>query len=173
MPTFSEAQQAMIEYLGSEEFKTREDAEDTVPHVKFLQKLCAHGFITNDSQQGSKDDRYNYVERAYVFGFMKPSTTEKVMAALCEQRSDKLFFKINVAKCTDKRYERIPLTLDGGKAFTTSSTFISKQDFDFQKANAGLNKNETVDYVACFDPVWGRSANSRNGLYHDLFHALA
>lgn len=172
MLSFAEAQQAMIAYLDSDEFITREDAEDTVPNRAKLQKLCSLGLITVDSQQGSKNDQYQYVERAYVFGFMRPVMAEQVNQDLARNQSDKMFLILPVSHIADTREQRIPLTIDRNKMATSSSTHIEKPYFDFGKSNARIRKSEKVVFVLCFDPVWARPATSPHGLYKDLMKAL-
>jgi hypothetical protein len=70
---FTDAVKEMIKYLDSDEFRDREDAENTNRSLKFIKKINKKQYLTFDSQEGILDKKYNIHERAYIIGFMKKS----------------------------------------------------------------------------------------------------
>ena len=75
---FADAQRKMIEYLRSEDFKGREDAQDTIDSTYILEQIINGGIITTQSQEGSISTGFNpdsklyyrIEERAFITGFM-------------------------------------------------------------------------------------------------------
>ena len=76
---FADAIKANIKNLRSDEFKNREDAEDTLPEIETFVKINRLGFLTTGSQQGRNYKGYNdeskrfyeIHERAFIDGFME------------------------------------------------------------------------------------------------------
>ncbi len=196
---FEDAKKRMVKYLTSEEFKTREDAENTQDSVPILIKIIQHGFITDNSQEGSISNGYNLdtkmyyhiEERAYVTGFMKQekarafvewinSYTDKVALIIHSEPSkefETLFYEGDV-----KAIPSIPVTIQGSSKtkgaitalhpFSKLSTILPTKIVDFERKQVHINKSERVEYVQVFDPKYGRKATSKQGLYADILKGL-
>ena len=197
---FADAQKKMIEYLSSDEFTSREDAETTVSSVPILKRIVRGGFLTDNSQEGlimngfNPDSKryYHIEERAYVTGFLK---SEKALAlvAWINSYTDKVAFVIDSdpSKAYDtlffegdtKLVPSIPVTVEGSsptkgkitklEPATTLTTRLPEKVVEFQKKNVHINKAEKVFYVAVFDPKYGRKAAGVGGLYADILKGLA
>jgi hypothetical protein len=174
--SFPEALRLAVKNLQSADFKSREDAQDTLQSLDRIIELNDRGFLTIDSQEGVTDAKRASRERAYVSGFMFRDQAQRVMQDVMVN-SDKIFF-IQPVDTTNNmnapqyfRPERIPLTVEGGKpAFTTQSLTVPKKIFDWQLklVHAKRSKKEDIVMVFAFDPIWGRLANSENGLWATL-----
>jgi hypothetical protein len=103
--TFENALNQTIEYLSSDEFKSREDAQTTLPAIKDLQEVNRKGYLTVDSQQGviekGQNSESNHLysnhfyeirERAYLDGFMKKEQAYKFIDWL-NTYTDKIAFQ--------------------------------------------------------------------------------
>ncbi len=197
---FADAQKKMLEYLSSDEFKSREDAETTVSSVPILKRIIKSGFLTDNSQEGlitngfNPDSKryYHIEERAYVTGFI-PHEKALAFVAWMNTYTDKVAFVIDSdpSKAFDtlffegdtKLVSSIPVTVSGSsttkKAITKLepdtqlTTRLPAKVVDFQKKNVHLNKTEKALYVAVFDPKYGRKAANNQGLYGDILKGLA
>ncbi len=179
---FDDARKASVKYLESNEFKEREDAEDSQKDLPFLIQMNKHGFLTNNSQPGNEargkspmtGKPYHIEERAYVSGFMKTKEGIEFVKKF-NANSDKTCFINQVIDedCAPVNTDYwLPLTVSNGEAFTRSSLWIPTQTFDFMKKIAKINKSESVVYIMCFDPLWNRKGISKKGLFHDILKAL-
>jgi hypothetical protein len=197
---FDEAKKSMVKYLKSEEFADREDAKTTLPAMKVLQEINKHGYITTNSQigddyNGFNPETKNYYrirERAYLEGFMKKSKalelieeinskTDKVayfMYANPDPEFEKLYFK-----SSSKEFPKIGVTISGTSKksvedikkygiFTFLSTVLPLSTFHFYLKQAKINKTENVVWVSIYDPVYGRNALGKNGLFKVVLEAL-
>jgi hypothetical protein len=175
--TFPEALRLAVQNLQSADFKSREDAQDTLKSLHHVIELNERGFLTIDSQEGVTDASR---ERAYVSGFMFRDQAQRVMQDVMVN-SDKIFFiqpidtTNNMSAPQYFRPERIPLTVEGDKpAFTTQSLTVPKKIFDWQLklVHVKPSKKQDIVMVFAFDPVWGRLAHSPDGLWATLLAAV-
>jgi len=196
---FADAQNKMIEYLNSKEFKDREDAQDTKSSVAILKQIIKAGIITTGSQEGSISTGFNpdsklyyrIEERAFITGFMKlekahvcmnyiNTYTDKVGCILRSEPSkefEKEFFEGDT-----KALSSIPVTVSGTsknntiikvlEPFTRLQTVLPSSLIDFLKKEAHLNKTDSCVFVTVFDPVYGRKATKKDGLYKAILDAL-
>ena len=196
---FADAQRKMVQYLNSNEFKEREDAQDTLSSVSILQEIIKGGLITNQSQEGvistgfNPDSKryYRIEERAFITGFMTLDQAHVCMNYI-NTYTDKVGFIIRSEPSKEfekeffegdtKALSSIPVTVSGT---STSNTVIkilypdSKLQLvlpssvvDSQKKQAHLNKSDSSVFVTIFDPVYGRKATSKGGLYKVVLEAL-
>jgi len=196
---FAEAQRQMIQYLGSPEFSSREDAKTTLKSIPILQTIIKYGYITDTSQEGliltgyNSDTKRNYriEERAYLTGFMKEGAGRKFVDWL-NTYTDKGAFIIHSEP--SKKFEQLFYGEDTAAIpsvpVTGSGTSIPKQPIrilnpdtrlltifpsslmDATRKQAHINKAENVVYVCCFDPQYGRKASGTKGLYVDCIKGL-
>ena len=196
---FADAQDKMIEYLNSKEFKEREDAEDTQSSVAILNEIIKGGIITTGSQEGiistgfNPDSKlyYRIEERAFITGFMKlelahvsmnyiNTYTDKVGFIVRSEPSkefDKEFFEGDT-----KALSSIPVTVSGTSKTNTLIKVLHPYSrlqlvlplsiIDSQKKEAHLNKSDSCVFVTVFDPVYGRKATNKAGLYKAVVDAL-
>lgn len=196
---FKEALKESIKYLESDDFKNREDAEDTLPQIHNLIKINKLGLLTTGSQQGRVYQGYNpdtkryyeIRERAQLSGFM-PRVKALHLIEYLNSHTDKIAFFVHSQP--GKEFEKlfyegnpelipsIPITVSASslkkvkftKFFSDSKnpTIFPESLYNFEKKNAHLNKSEDVLLIIIIDPVYGREAPSSNGLYKDVFNAL-
>lgn len=196
---FADAQRKMIEYLRSEDFKGREDAQDTIDSTHILEQIIKGGIITTQSQEGSISTGFNpdsklyyrIEERAFITGFM---TLEKAHVCMnyINTYTDKVGFIIRSepSKEFDKEFfegdtkalSSIPVTVSGTSKtntvikklypFSTLQLVIPSSVVDSQKKQAHLNKSDSSVFVTVLDPVYGRKATAKNGLYKAVLDAL-
>lgn len=196
---FIDAQKRMITYLSSDEFKIREDADDTQGSIPILKKIIQKGYITDNSQEGSIINGYNpdskhyyhIEERAYVTGFMKQEKarqfvdwintyTDKVAIIIHNEPSkefETLFYEGDV-----KAIPSIPVTVSGSSKtkikikdlypHSKLITILPTKTIDFERKQVHINKSESIEYVQVFDPKYGRKAAGTNGLYGDIIKGL-
>lgn len=197
---FQDAQKAMVQYLSSNEFKNREDAKTTLPSIKILQDINRKGLLTTNSQTGEDEKGFNpetkkyyrICERAYIEGFMKRSnglalidflntTTDKVAFFIYENPDpafETLYFEGDV-----KAVPSIPVTVSGSSSVgyshikklypdTKMPTTVPKSTADFQRNHVKLNKSEDTHWICIIDPVYGRNALKKDGLFTVVLDAL-
>ena len=192
--SFEKAKEWLIDHLASDVFKQREDAGDTISSVPILQEIVRHNMITENSQEGTISKGYNerskefYVikERAYLSGFMKHPAALKLVNYL-NTYTDKVAFITMVVPTEVEEYLRatkgnITVTVEASAKtpekvtnFTTATAapqFIDESGLTFMKASLNIRDDVEVDYVMCFDPVYGRLASSNDGLYADVLKGL-
>ena len=196
---FADAQRKMIEYLSSEEFKGREDAQDTIDSTHILKQIIKGGIITTQSQEGiistgfNPDSKryYRIEERAFITGFM---TLEKAHVCMnyINTYTDKVGFTIRSepSKEFDKEFfegdtkalSSIPVTVQGTSKtntmiktlypFSILQLVVPSSVVDSEKKSAHLNKSDSSVFVTVVDPVYGRKATAKNGLYKAVLDAL-
>ena len=196
---FSDAQRKMIEYLRSEDFKAREDAKETVDSTHILEEIIKGGIITNQSQEGSINTGFNpdsklyyrIEERAFITGFMTfkkahvcmnyiNTYTDKVGFIIRSEPSkefEKEFFEGDT-----KALSSIPVTVSGTSKtnttikalypFTLLQTVLPSSIVDSEKKVAHLNKSDSSVFITILDPVYGRKATTKAGLYNAVLKAL-
>lgn len=196
---FADAQKKMIEYLDSKEFKEREDAEDTLGSIPILQRLIKYGLITTGSQEGSISTGYNpsskryyrIEERAFIIGFMKSEKAYECMNHI-NTYTDKIGFIVRSEPSKEfekefyegdvKGLSNIPVTVSGIsktdrpiKVLYPDSRLqavMPSSSLDKDKKSANLSKSEDTVFVTIIDPVYGRKAASKDGLYRVVLDAL-
>ncbi len=191
---FATAQKQGIAYLQSDEFKTREDAESTIPSIPILIEITKNGLVTDNSQEGLivtgfNDDSgryYRIEERAYVTGVMKTKEAYAFVTKFNET-TDKIAFVIHAdsSKEFKKKYmgtdpiPNIPVTKSGssekGLKFITQMHSDTKIPLVLPAGVFGKPYNEIteeVEEVAVIDPVYGRKAASAKGLYKAILQTL-
>jgi hypothetical protein len=171
----TDAVDEMIKYLDSEEFKEREDAEDTCKSLKIIKIINKKQYITFDSQEGICDEKYKINERAYIVGFMKKLHAIKYNKNLNSNSNKVAIIIYTVPDTIFKNYKiayDIPLTIDNNKVFTHMSTIIPNSHYNFQRKQVKIDEIEDIVMVLTFDPQWNRQASSQGGLYNDVIYAL-
>ena len=196
---FADAQRKMIEYLNSEEFKGREDAKETVDSTHILQQIIKGGIITTGSQEGiittgfNPDSKlyYRIEERAFITGFMKLEQAHVCMNYI-NTYTDKVGFIIRSESSKDfekeffegdtKALSSIPVTVSGTSKTNTTikilypfsqlQLVLPSSIVDSQKKEAHLNKSDSCVFITVFDPVYGRKATNKAGLYNAVLDAL-
>lgn len=169
MGEFSKVKSNMIKYLQSNEFKSREDSQSNKKSVTDLIEMNKKGYITIDSQNGTKKNPI--IERAYVLGFMK---NKKAL----EFKKNFIFSGFNCIIVVPVKDENIPpqydipLTIEHDKIITHMSSVIPIKYMKFEMKNIGLNTKEDVLMVLCYDTKWGRNASKNNGLYKAIVKYL-
>ena len=124
-------------------------------------------------------------ERAYIIGLMIPDIAKKVVDYI-NTYTDKVCFITNII--SNQEYKRIkgsyyiPVTVTGTHKTSFEKIKLEHQSslktaweqeaLDFIKKNNKINKSEKVVVVNFFDPVYGRRASSKDGLYQDLFKTI-
>lgn len=185
---FDKAIKKMIKYLNSDEFQERgtgdSDAKDTLKSIHILTKINRKGYLTVDSQEGVNrmdtniitKKKYKHIERAYIIGFMKTKQALKYNEKINKTDKVSIIIMQMPTKYFEKNYTTskywIPLTNSNNKIFTRMSASVPESHFDFQRKLAHINKSEHIEMVFTFDPVWGRKASSKNGLYKDVINSL-
>lgn len=195
---FKQAQNKIVTFLGSREFKEQEDAQSTQSSVPILQQIIKLGYITDNSQEGVVNNGYNNEtkkyfreeERAYVSGFMQSEKarkfiewintyTEKVALIVFNEPSEE-FYNLFIS---DAYIPSIAQTISGTSKspiihnnemhiYSKAMTVLPSRLIEFQKEQVYLNGINQVEYIYCFDPVYGRLATSNKGLYNDVLNAL-
>jgi hypothetical protein len=186
---FEDAQKKMITYLSSDDFTSREDAQDTKKSIDFLKQMIKKGYITENSQEGSHTKGFNketkkyfeVEERAYVSGFMKKEQGLTFINTM-NTNTDKVAFQIQPSQDNTVPDAKIGLTKQrsGTKLplkgdFTIATSFRSSlpvKTIDFLRKHTHISKSENVIYVLCFDPVYGRQATKKDGLYQAILSSL-
>jgi len=87
---------------------------------------------------------------------------------------------IYIARCSDNVYRpanlNIPVTLElkdnNIDIFTHMSTVLPKLEYDRLRETAGINKNEKIVYIFCWDTKWNRDASEKLGLFTDVYKIL-
>lgn len=137
-----------------------------------LSRIVKNGFLTFDSQ-----DAYdNPDERAYVCGFLMTDRaldfvhkinmyTDKVALVLLPVS------KSQVSSITVTRNHR--RNAESYHSETRIHLYSTKKEIDFLKTSVvGIPKRINVSMVAVFDPVWGRPARSKHGLFGEILSAF-
>jgi len=175
---FKEVQKNIISYLSSEEFKSREDAQTT--NTDLLIEINKLGFITENSQEGviqkgyNKETKLSYEihERAYVTGFMLKDKALDFVNKI--NNSNKVAFI--VSECSDEKYIYVSISKNSKtnefKGDTKLYTSLSSEIINAIKKDMKLNKSENIEFICCFDPVYGRKASSKYGLYKTIIDSL-
>lgn len=190
---FSTKQKQTLEYLDSDEFTSREDAEDTLGSRNILKKIIKNGLITDNSQEGliqvgyNEDSKryYRIEERAYVTGIMKEAVAY-IFVNCINETTDKVAFIIRNDPSkeykslydSNKAIPSIPVTISG-----TSKTKNGKMELSgFTKLPLAIPSkyyielkdiSDKVEGVAVFDPKYGRKALAKDGLYGDILNCLS
>ena len=195
MDAFEAASLKMEAYLRSEEFATREDAEDTQASIPLLIDIIRAGMVTADSQEGvckpgfnpDAEHYYEGKERAYLEGFMPSKQAERFVevfntetdkiAFVVESVSGSEFFDIYAKQVTGN----IPVTVErsGDSAeelatnefhpFSIIATVLPEKYMEFEKEKAALTGAD-VKLVAVIDPVYCRASSSQ--MYTEIVRCI-
>ena len=177
---WKDAQTKRILMFSSPDFLKRIEEEDSsmLTHMDILKKINMAGYLTIQSQGGHKSNGKSYEihERAYIEGFMLEKDAEE-------------FIK-NLGIYTDKVGVYIPYSLDiklpssldvpltiqkknnNWEVVTHTSIALPKNVWDMYRKEVGLNKNDKIALILCWDTKWNRNASSINGLFTDVLKIL-
>uniref|UniRef100_A0A6C0API3 Uncharacterized protein n=1 Tax=viral metagenome TaxID=1070528 RepID=A0A6C0API3_9ZZZZ len=178
---FSDAKKKAVAKFDSPEFIERIRSEDPtmVRQLPILKEINKLGFLTTESQAGknSKGKDYEIIERAYICGFMLEKDAVKFirdMGMITDKNSVYVPLvgdEIHIPPSLD-----IPLTLQikNGKTevATHTSMALPRRWHEMMRKLIGLNKNEKVVYIFCWDTHWNRLASSKSGLFTDVLKVL-
>lgn len=129
--------------------------EETTPLVHYLAEANRNGYVTDFSQPGTTYPDGD-VQRAAVAGFCTEELAERIAAAVL--RTDLVV--ISTPPGWDNP-ARIPVTIDGGAAFTwvgSNPPGIAIDHTYGDDCPDALGALRAAWYVTVFDPVWGREA---------------
>jgi len=191
---FTTAQKNMKEFLDSDDFKTAEDAQTTIASIPILKKIIDKGLVTENSQEGlilsgynSESKMYYLIkERAYVSGIMKKDEAYMFVENFNTQ-TDKIAFiqRSDPSKEYDTSFYRnkvisIPVTMTAHsktKGELAKKKFFSDSAIPLSIPINGQSKlfksiKDDIEVVVVIDPVYGRNAQSKNGIYNDILTNL-
>lgn len=190
---FEEAQKNMIDYLSSDMFKTREDAESTQKSVPTLIEMNRKGFVTTSSQEGDIDEGYNECnkmyyeikERAFVQGIMKKVEGFEFIYKMNINTNKIVYYIIKgcesvglgsrIAVTCSREGEALPLTGPWESytaLYTAYPAKIYEFTFDCRIDWPPIDTSEDIIEIMCVDPEYGRQAGGPNGLYQDILAHL-
>ena len=196
---FSTKQKQVIEYLKSDSFKQREDAQSSQGSVPLFIEMIQEGLITTGSQEGiilkgqnpTTKTFYLIKERAFVDGFMRKKKAQAFVQKFNEQ-TDKIafivyrnptpdFLKIWESDDLYKDIPKIVVTITGSSKKSladieddkmhdaTRIPLVVPDTWDYE----GLQDiSDDVEVVVIIDPKYGRHAAGNHGLHHDIIKIL-
>lgn len=177
---FVDALKKSVKLLKSESFieRVKEEDEKMLEQIPQLIKINSLGFLTTNSQAGNMDKKHKLFERAYITGFMLGKMAEKFIK-LMGVNTDKNAIFIPHCTLVDKDIPSsldIPVTIgrSSGKIIvhTHLSSAIPTSVWNFFRKEAHINVSEKVVFIQCWDPIWGRLASERTGLFTDIINVL-
>ncbi len=184
---FDDAQRNAVAMFDSKEFKKRVMEEDAtmLKYLSILKDINARGLLTTESQAGKHEKgtnpdtgkKYDIRERAYITGYMQPALAERFIKHMGIY-TDKVAAHIPVC-ANDTSIPSaldIPLTIqmrDGKPEVATHTSMAIPHGADemFRKG-VRLNKRDAAVHIVCWDPVWGRLADGKHGLFTDVLRIL-
>jgi hypothetical protein len=159
--------------------KIKEEDPTMVKQLPILKKLNQQGFLTNQSQAGTrkKGKGYEIHERAFVSGFMKQGDAAEFIKKMALYTDKNAIF---VPICGDTvaipANLDIPLTISRQKGVITivthASTAIPQSIETMFRKDVELNKTERVVFILCWDPEWNRVASNKGGLFWNILRCL-
>jgi hypothetical protein len=196
---FSTKQKQVIEYLKSDSFQQREDAQSSQGSVPLFIEMIQEGLITTGSQEGiilkgqnpTTKTFYLIKERAFVDGFMRKKKAQAFVQKFNEQ-TDKIafivyrnptpdFLKIWESDDLYKDIPKIVVTITGSSKKSladieddkmhdaTRIPLVVPDTWDYE----GLQDiSDDVEVVVIIDPKYGRHAAGNHGLHHDIIKIL-
>jgi hypothetical protein len=187
-------QRAVIAYLNSDAFRSRQDAQTSLVSIPVFVRMIEMGFITDDSQEGlikvgyNAETRLHYdiQERAYVLGIMRKDHGKQFVKNI-NIRTDKVAFimRIDPTAYFDAIFQRElqpDIVLGRSKTARTPELLAAKDFYEIGSIQLVgpiasypeiATYDEEVVSVQVFDPVYGRNARSVGGLYRDILNCLA
>lgn len=125
-----------------------------------LALINERGCLTFDSQDGGEQDTR---QRSYVSAFMKRGRADDAV----EKMNSAGYVAFSPVLLTDwpEGVPRIPVTYDAGRPCTHAPHFIDAENLALIKRGIRLDGREAVTLVEFVDPVWGRAATGKNGLF--------
>ena len=141
-----------------------------------LADINTEGMLTADSQDAIDP---HPVQRAYVSGFMLPAHAAQFIRWL-NMHTDKVAFVLtSLYSVNCVGYKAMPgitvtKTLDGQSFTAIPPVIVDSWDrmAHEMRVSYGVLPRKDLVQVECFDPVWGRSAVSTDGLFHAVVNAL-
>jgi hypothetical protein len=172
--TFRAVAKRRVELLGSSAFALRckEESPDMLAHVPVLQEMNEHGYITFDSQDGTKNGPY--LQRAYVSGFMQKKRAARFLKAM-NMNTPMLCMLIPHAAdiVHTERAMDLPLTVRGETVVTSMSSCVPHATHRVFLADAQVDRvPEELDHVFCMDLMWKRSVARKDGLFKTIVRVL-
>jgi len=172
---FKDAQTYAIHKFDTDEFLNdiKEEDDTMLKHLPLLKKMNEKGFITHNSQAGSKYIGKAGVteERAFINGFM-PYKQAVLFLKNMNLYTDKSAVNVYISDNPNflNSELNIPLTIyNKTKVETHMPLYLPIITINLLKKQHKINRNEDVLYVFCWDPIWNRDASQKDGLFTDVF----
>jgi hypothetical protein len=173
---FNIAQKKAVDKFTNPEFieNIKEEDPTMVKHLNILKQINEYGYLTTNSQAGTKTN--NYEERSFIIGFMLRKDALHFVDKI-NMKTDKIALCVVVSDTYADPKLDIPLTMENKKdiwkSVTHMSTFVPVKHLIQEKQKIGLNtKDPDILYIFCFDPKWNRNASSKMGLFTDVLKIL-
>uniref|UniRef100_A0A6C0JJ36 Uncharacterized protein n=1 Tax=viral metagenome TaxID=1070528 RepID=A0A6C0JJ36_9ZZZZ len=181
---FKDAQTYAIHKFDTDEFLNdiKEEDDTMLNHLPLLKKMNEKGFITHNSQAGSKTKGISVInnkpylteERAFIEGFMSYKQAVlflKNMNLYTDKNAVNVYISDN-PKFLNSELD-VPLTIttqnNETKVETHMPLYLPINTINLFKKEHKINRNEDVLYVICWDPIWNRDASKKDGLFTDVF----
>lgn len=173
---FKIAQKKLVDKFTDPEFikNIKEEDPTMVKHLNILKQINEYGYLTTNSQAGTKTD--NYEERSFIIGFMTRKDAQKFVHTI-NMNTDKIALSVVVSDTYADPKLDIPLTIENKKGIWKSSyhmsTFVPVKYLIREKQKMHLSdSNNDILYIFCWDPKWNRNASSKTGLFTDVLKIL-
>ena len=160
----------------------------------FIINILNNGIIILDYQIGNSVTTqrtkgvYEHKERSFIRGFMKHEHAHACIRWI-NMNTDKIAYCVHLDSTEEyeKEYyegdmtktEGIVVSMEGicieGVVqyipYVKAPLVLAKSIIDFDKTRAHLHSSVDVDMIVCIDPVYGRLATSKGGLYDTILSA--
>lgn len=160
----------------------------------FITNILNNGIIILDYQIGDfvSSQRNHGIherkERSFIRGFMKHEDAHRCIKWI-NMNTDKIAYCVYVDPTEEfeKKYyegdvtktQEIIVSIEGLNIngsieyipFVKAPIVLAKSIVDFDKTRAYLHSSVDVDMIVCIDPVYGRLATSKGGLYDTILSA--
>lgn len=169
---FAAALERALDRLSDPSFllRIREEDPRMIRQLPILRSMNAAGFLTTNSQAAAGGD---HRERAFVVGFMREAAAAvfiRDMGVLTDKVA------VYVPVCPDDTHLPssldVPVTMSALRVHTHLSPALPREVWEQFRREARLDASERVVFVTCWDPVWGRPASSRRGLFTEIVRVL-
>jgi hypothetical protein len=150
----------------------RADAGDSQVAAEAWPALAAinrAGLLTFDSQGGA--DSAHERQRAYVDGFL-PAARAQAFVDAVNQHSDKVALLLRPVGAEWRDSHVVVTVARDGRPQSFLPLYMDDGTYAMNRRTAGLAPDDPALLVAAFDPVWGRRAAGRGGLFKDVLAAL-
>lgn len=167
---FNATQKKAVDKFTDLEFikNIKEEDPTMVKHLDILKQINEYGYLTTNSQAGTKTE--NYEERSFIIGFMLQKDAQFFVQNI-NMNTDKIALSVVVSDTYADPKLDIPLTIENKGIVTHMSTFVPFNYLKQEKQKMGLNVKEIL-YIFCWDPKWNRNASSKTGLFTDVLKIL-